>query len=261
MSEKEIVCLVPRKISPFNKVYNVVIAGKSTNYKIITHYHFVSKLFIHNISVSLAVTNKSSKGLVPSALLPFFDLARPSYTLYNGEYAIATAKSGFTKNGRFKMELYDIAKNKKFSINRDASKIIIRNVETKEKLCEIESPVPNSDAIKQQVCGYEIIAEKAAQNKLQFTTSSGTKLKMFDTFHSRSFCIKQLKNKPLIPRHIMWLVVYFWERNSTISLAAFAPTGLLAGLKYYMDKTILEPKSSQTKSHNKKEQILNDIDD
>jgi hypothetical protein len=215
------VWLVPRRFSPFNNVYRIQTKHKDTQkledsgYWIKTEYHWWERLL-----TTYPYPHPFAR--LPTAVAwQVYDYSRPSYTMYYKSNIVAYAKTGATASKQLKMEFrFENEPSPSIRATRKPNEIQIHAYDP-EIRCYLVSQSPTSKAIETQVCGYELTADKA---RFQRVTIQGTKLKLLDVYHSRIFHIKRING--ILPMAFMCMLVYFWERNQSISLASLASASL-----------------------------------
>jgi hypothetical protein len=203
--------LVPRTFSPYNHVYNIKTKGPNekfidTPFWIKTEYHFWKK-FLTKWPGTLSAWK-------------FYDYSRPTYSLYRKNQLVAVAKTGLTKNKHRRLE-FEFADKKREQISavREKNKIVIHDHED-EIRCEIKGDNPPTSVFTTEMCGYGVEGNSSLSSRFRLIVNK-TKVKLLDVFHSRIFHISA-KEDPRLPIEFICMLVYFWERNNSISLVEWA---------------------------------------
>lgn len=255
-------CLVPRTISPFNRVMNVKERqnGPSIGWQIHTKYTPLWWMLLASIFVLFGVADPAlliSKnalrsrdvllGLVPTASVvrSFYEFARPVYEIRHSEtkQKLAVGHTGFTKNRHlFQLVARDYLLHEVCTANFDKSgKLIVRWRDTVFHL----PPLPLHKRYQVRAGGYNISVSSSKFNLLEVRASASLKFTPLNVFHSRVFCAQVDKSTPtptptttttttetsaktsiLMPPRLLMLVLYFWEHNGAVSLLQLA-TGAL----------------------------------
>jgi hypothetical protein len=154
----------------------------------------------------------------------YYDQVRPHYIMYNGNDIVATAKTGKTHGGRRKMEIK--FGNRIIHVYRNPSGLNINEYGSDQAIARLPA-VPTKAAIDFDLCGYRVSASKTIS--AQYTTSKGTKVVPIDAFHLRNFCIERITEVvQTLDFEIMCMIVYFWERATTVSYLDALPTGFIS---------------------------------
>lgn len=234
-------CLVPRVVSPLNRVANVKQSGTQLDLglQVRTKYSPIRWMVLATIFAVFGVAEPDAAlagkslprlrtlllGAVPggASLTALYETARPVYELVepHNKRVVARAQTGFTASRHlFRVVVQDLVANDACSGGFDADGTL--RVEWHGQSFRF-APLPRAEAVHFQAAGYEIKVSASKFNLLQVRASASLHLTPLNVFHSRVFCARPLSStQTRLPATMLLLLFYFWEHNGAVSLLQLA---------------------------------------
>jgi hypothetical protein len=239
MNDLQQFVLVPRRVSPFNAVYYVrAYPGREkTPYWLRTDYAFtLNALIPFGFGVSTGLVRakldepetefKLGVAASLSALVP----NQPSVRLFANRTEIGVAKTR-RAGARWRVTLEDHQTGALCELRDHGQELELACGE--ETTCVLPPRPPAESRAHRSLCGYELFTTQPMRNRMQVRLSGNT-LKFLDVFHSREFVVRATPSANVSCTTIA-LLLYYWERNWTISILGSLMRAAFTGARAFTD--------------------------